>query len=96
MCSSDLLRNFSETISASVRPKAKIGLTRCTPLHFLRGRRKDVQDLDRNLHHFIGHLRGQRDILRSKLGARGDILLDKLSAVATPLRDWNELAVRCS
>ena len=36
-------------------------LTRCTPLHFLGSRRKDIQDLDRNLHHFIGHLRGQRD-----------------------------------
>ena len=36
-------------------------LTRCTPLHFLGSRRKDIQDLDRNLHHFISHLRGQRD-----------------------------------
>ena len=39
----------------------KVGLTRCTPIYFLGCRRKDIQDLDRDFHHFIGHLRGQRD-----------------------------------
>ena len=45
-----------------MKPEAKVGLARSTLFHILGGRRKDIQDLDRNLRQVVNHLPGQRDL----------------------------------
>ena len=44
-----------------MKPKAKVELTHSILFCFLCGDRKDIEDLDSDLHHFIGHLRSWRD-----------------------------------